>query len=80
MTPAKRSAYQILSAFFLLVVTVIKVQFVGLTPISNNGPSTYQLQKSTTERSSTCKSHCHKLQQAEYLPVTEERYRALFCM
>jgi hypothetical protein len=48
-TPAKRSAYQILSAFVLFVVTVIMVQFVSLIPISFNRPSTYRSHKSVTE-------------------------------
>jgi L,D-peptidoglycan transpeptidase YkuD (ErfK/YbiS/YcfS/YnhG family) len=32
--------------------------------VSYNKPSTYQLQWSATEHSSTCTSHSHKLQQA----------------
>jgi hypothetical protein len=47
---------------------------------SHNRPSTYQLQRSATEHSSTRKSHSHKLQQAQYLSVTEEGYWALFCL
>jgi GTP-sensing pleiotropic transcriptional regulator CodY len=53
---------------------------VSLIPTSYNRPSTCQLQRSATEHSSTCKSHSHKLQQAQYLPVTEEHYWALFYM
>jgi hypothetical protein len=37
---------------------------VSLIPTSHNRPSTYQLQRSATEHSSTCKSHSHKPQQA----------------
>jgi hypothetical protein len=40
---------------------------VNLIPTSYNRPSTYQLQRSATENSYTCKSHSHKLQQAYYL-------------
>jgi hypothetical protein len=36
---------------------------VSLIPISHNRPSTYQIQRSATEPSSTCKSHSHKPQQ-----------------
>jgi hypothetical protein len=42
--------------------------------LSYKRPSTYQLQKSATEHSSTCKSHSHTPQQAQYLSVTEESY------
>jgi hypothetical protein len=47
---------------------------VSLFPTSHNRPSTYPLQRSATEQSSTCKSHSHKPQQAQCLSVTEERY------
>jgi hypothetical protein len=47
---------------------------LSLTPISYNKASAYQLQRSATEHSSTCKSHSHKPQQAQCLSVTEERY------
>jgi hypothetical protein len=47
---------------------------VSLISTSHNRPSTYQLQRSATEPSSTCKSHSHKPKQAQYLSVTEERY------
>jgi hypothetical protein len=53
---------------------------VSLIPTRHNRPSAYQLQRSATEHSSTCKSHSHKPQQAQYLSVTEERYWALFYM
>jgi hypothetical protein len=53
---------------------------MNLISISYNRPGTYQLQKSATEHSSTCKSHSHKLQQAKYLSVTEEHYWAIFYM
>jgi hypothetical protein len=73
-TPAKRSAYQIHSLIAFFVVIVFKVSFVSLILTSYNRPTTYQLQKNTTEHSSTCKSHSHKLQQAQNPSVTEERY------
>jgi hypothetical protein len=38
--------------------------YVSLIPTSHNRPSAYQLERSATEHSSTCKSHCHKPQQA----------------
>jgi hypothetical protein len=47
---------------------------VSLIRTSHNRPSTYQLQTSATEPSSTYKSHSHKPQQAQCLSVTEERY------
>jgi hypothetical protein len=51
---------------------------VCLLPTSHKRPSTYQLQRSATEHSSTCKSPSHKPQQAQHLSVSEERYWALF--
>jgi hypothetical protein len=52
----------------------------SLSPTRHNWRSTYQLQRSATEHSPTCKSHSQKPQQAQYLSVTEERYWALFYM
>jgi hypothetical protein len=46
-TPAKQCAYQILS-----LIIVFRIQFISLIPTSCNMPSTYQLQKSSTEPSS----------------------------
>jgi hypothetical protein len=48
-TPAKRYAYQILSALVLFVFIVFEVSFVSLFPTSYNRLSTYQLQWSSTE-------------------------------
>jgi hypothetical protein len=61
----------------LICSLVFNIDFVGPFPASYNRISTYQLQRSTTEHSSTCKSHSHKPQQAWYLSVTEEHYWAL---
>jgi hypothetical protein len=60
--------YQIYS-----LIIVFRIQFVNLIPISYSRPRAYQLQRSATEHSTTCKSHFNK-QQASYLSVTEERY------
>jgi cytoskeletal protein RodZ len=60
----RRSANEILSLIVLFIVFVFKVEFVILIPTSYTRSTTYQLQRSTTEHSSACKSHSHNPQQA----------------
>jgi hypothetical protein len=53
-TPAKRSAYQILSVIVVFVILVFKVSFVSFIPKSHTRLWTYYLQRSANEHPSTC--------------------------
>jgi hypothetical protein len=55
-TPAKWSAYQILSVIVAFVMLVYTIYFVSSIPKSHKRSWTYCLQRSATERPSTC--HC----------------------
>jgi hypothetical protein len=62
----------------LLPDTAWKMQRTGLEycfhHVSYNRPRTYQLQRSATEHSPTCKSHSHMPQKALILSVTAGSY------